>query len=128
MSHGIEIIAPSQFSTIFSRDPYSTRAAKILESLDLWLLPTVNPDGFARGTEGKCLGGNYETGRYNEGKKDLNRDFPTVVDRVQQIMDPSYDIFEGRQPETKLLMRWILGYPFVLSANFHDGAILANYP
>ena len=52
----------------------------MVDSIDLWILPTVNPDGFARGSEGRCLGGNYETGRYNEGRKDLNRDFPTVVD------------------------------------------------
>ena len=56
------------------------RSSKLVDSIDLWILPTVNPDGFARGSEGRCLGGNYETGRYNEGGKDLNRDFPTVVD------------------------------------------------
>ena len=43
------------------------RATRILKSMDLYLLPTMNPDGFARGTEGRCSGGNYPAGRFSEG-------------------------------------------------------------
>ena len=43
------------------------RATKILKSMDLYILPTMNPDGFARGTEGRCSGGNYPAGRFSEG-------------------------------------------------------------
>ena len=106
------------------RDNRSRRAAKILERTDLWILPSINPDGFQRGQEGQCQGGDYTAGRLNEGYKDLNRDFPTWKDKEIS----SNDIYKQRQTETKHAMKWILNYPFVLSANFHDGAIVANYP
>ena len=43
------------------------RASKILKSTDLYILPTMNPDGFDRGEEGRCSGGTYSHGRLSEG-------------------------------------------------------------
>ena len=79
---------------------------------------------FARGTEGLCFGGNYKAGRTNEGGKDLNRDFPSHKEKGQ----PIDELKLGRQMETQIMIDFILNHPFVLSANFHDGAVLANYP
>ena len=38
------------------------------------------------------------------------------------------ELYEGRQVETQHMMRLILSEPWVLSANFHDGAVVASYP
>ncbi len=62
---------------------------------------------------------------------------PIIWDKVLQIHDifiifkdlrrnPNFDLFSKRQLETQHLMNWILNNSFVLSANFHDGAVLAN--
>ena len=65
-------------------------------------------------------GGDYKTGRYNEGKRDLNRDFPTY----REVNLTRQELEEGRQPETKAMIDLILTHPWVLSANFHDGAVI----
>ncbi len=85
-------------------------------------MPSMNPDGFERSTEGACFGGDKASGRTNENSMDLNRDFPTWDD------EKSDSLYDNRQPETAAVMKWIMENPFVLSINFHDGAKVANYP
>ena len=55
--------------------------------------------------------------RYNINGVDLNRNFPDML----------YDNPAPIEQETKAIMDWLSLYPFVLSATFHDGALLANY-
>lgn len=86
-----------------------SRAVRLRQQAYLYIAPSVNPDGFS-----------YNS-RYNARGKDLNRDFP------DQFKSP-INSFEGRQPETIAVMNWTKNHFFSLSANFHDGATVANYP
>lgn len=66
---------------------------------------------------------NY-VGRHNAAGVDLNRNFPDQYDTVLMKRLKS----QNRQPETIALINWITKNPFVLSANFHGGAVVASYP
>ena len=59
-------------------------------------------------------------GRANAAGVDLNRNFP---DRIYPASTTG-----PLQSETLALMKWTTSYPFILSANFHGGSLVANYP
>ena len=80
--------------------------------------------GFEKSTEGKCFGWKKGSGRQNANHIDLNRDFPTWND----LSLSNSQLKENRQPETAAVIDWVLSHPWVLSANFHDGAVVALYP
>ncbi|KAK9852107.1 hypothetical protein WJX84_003546, partial [Apatococcus fuscideae] len=88
------------------------RAARIVQDMHLFLVPTVNPDGFAAQTRGNSKG------------VDLNRDFPDPIYRGSLGLAAN----GSEQSETVDLMKWMRKRPFVASASFHEGAVVANYP
>lgn len=74
--------------------------------------------------EGNCESLPNYVGRTNAAGIDLNRDFPDRLENQQVTQLRSHQ----RQPETAAIINWVLSKPFVLSANFHGGAIVASYP
>ena len=80
--------------------------------------------GFEKAKEGKCLGHNKRSGRLNANHIDLNRAFPTW-DHVKLSKE---QMMKRSEPEVAAVVDWVLSQPFVLSANFHDGAVVVNYP
>lgn len=79
---------------------------KLVDETEIHILPSMNPDGF-----------NLRM-RTNAYGYDLNRNFP---DRFFGQITPV-------QVETKAVMDWSLRENFTLSANFHGGDLVANYP
>ncbi|XP_056640520.1 carboxypeptidase D [Diorhabda sublineata] len=99
------------------------RVTKLVNTTDIFLMPSMNPDGYENSEEGRCESKDHYVGRENQNHVDLNRDFPDQFDtsRVGTILS-------GRQPETIAMMTWIISRPFVLSGNLHGGAVVASYP
>ena len=89
--------------------------SNLVDSTRIHIMPSMNPDGYTRAVEGSYYG---VQGRYNANGNDLNRNFPDRFGRSQP----------DRQPETRAVIQWLKNYPFVLSANLHNGALVANYP
>lgn len=95
------------------------RVTRLVNTTDIFIMPSLNPDGFEMAREGHCYG---TVGRNNYNQVDLNRDFP---DQFNNWNDYNLD---SSQPETKAMLKWIHENPFVLSANLHGGAVVASYP
>lgn len=97
----------------YGTDP---RLTAMVDTTDLWLVPLMNPDGMEARS------------RYNANSQDLNRVFPVYSANYTGTFFDSPLGDEGRQPEVAAVMRWSASRPFVVSANFHGGALVVNYP
>jgi hypothetical protein len=88
------------------------RVTNLLDNLAIWINPLANPDG----TYGQ---GNIISSptRYNANGYDLNRNFPDPI--IPNTV---------RQKETLDMIRFMRNHKFVLSANFHSGSEVVNYP
>ena len=79
------------------------RISKLVNNTDIYIMPSMNPDGFERSREGDCVGDNG--GRGNGKQIDLNRSFP---DQFAHTSANSKDV-----PEVVAVMRWIQDNKFV---------------
>ncbi|OTF77790.1 carboxypeptidase N catalytic chain-like protein, partial [Euroglyphus maynei] len=106
----------------------------LVNNTRIHLLPSLNPDGWELATANidQNHGSDWLLGRSNLNGIDINRDFPDL-DMVAFRHGTKDDfintlIYHKMQPETRAAVVWLLSNPFVLSANLHGGALVANYP
>lgn len=90
---------------------------KILDEMIVIINPLANPDGTYFTSDSTVYGAT----RGNARGIDLNRNFPDP----ENGNHPDGNIW---QPETKAMMRYMENFPPSLSANFHGGAEVVNYP
>jgi hypothetical protein len=86
------------------------RITKLLNSVQVYIMPSMNPDGAMKKT------------RANANGVDLNRSFPDFTTSDNQ------NTTSNREPEIQAMMKFQAAHHFVLSANFHGGAEVVNYP
>ncbi|MCW2738923.1 M14 family zinc carboxypeptidase [Nocardioides sp.] len=99
-------------STMHGNEPHtrgileSLRDGRAIRGVDLWVIPTYNPDGLARGT------------RRNARGVDLNRNFP--FDWAD--LDGNYESGPrpGSEPETRAVMRFLEGIDPFRVVSFHQ--------
>lgn len=83
-----------------------SRVTNLLDNTEIYLLPTLNPDGFAVSREGvgKFCRKPFPSqgpGRQNANGRDLNRNFPKQFDEdLRRMSRDSKQLERGRQPET----------------------------
>ena len=102
---------------LLSQREINTLVKTLTDSLDIWINPLANPDGLYFDTTDII----YQAIRFNANGVDLNRNFP---DPVKGPHPDNNDY----QPETKAMMQLLKHYRFVMSANFHSGEEVVNYP
>uniref|UniRef100_A0A8C1YYD4 Carboxypeptidase D, b n=1 Tax=Cyprinus carpio TaxID=7962 RepID=A0A8C1YYD4_CYPCA len=101
--------------TQYGRD---VRVTELVNRTDIYIMASMNPDGFERAVEGDCTGSS--AGRENTKHYDLDKSFP---DQDKAFSETSEDI-----PEVTAVMQWILEKKFVLSGSLCGGSVKATYP
>lgn len=92
----------------FLLDSYASspdsRVKHLVDSVDLYLIPTLNPDGFEQAKAGDCSSAQKNSGRTNLAGVDLDQDF-----KFHNYKDISAVLAENNlQPETRSLLDWLV--------------------
>ncbi|MDZ4121183.1 MAG: M14 family zinc carboxypeptidase [Candidatus Cloacimonadaceae bacterium] len=106
--------------TLLSQYGSNPRITNLVNNLEIWINPLANPDGtyYQAGNPTNNVISNPR--RANANGYDLNRNFP----------DPNGNQYPSspRQVETTIMMNVANSRQFALSANYHGGAEVVNYP
>ncbi len=97
------------------------KVTNLLNNVEIWICPSANPDG-TYATNNATIGDSPLSTRENHNTMDLNRNYPDP--RTGDPVSPYGPI----QPETYAFMAFADLHNFTMSANFHGGSEVFNYP
>ncbi len=92
----------------------NTQINNLINNYDIWINPLANPDGTYAGGNNDVSGSQ----RSLANGDDPNRDFPYPLNTSSS----------SSNPETIAMKNFASAHHFVMSANFHGGAEVMNYP
>jgi hypothetical protein len=112
--HGDEIVGRDSMLLLIedlaSHYGNDARITQILNTTQVYILPSMNPDGA------------FHKVRFNAHGVDLNRTFPDFATSDNQ------NTWDHREPEIQAVANFQAKHHFKLSANFHGGSQVVNYP
>ncbi|HLA76636.1 MAG TPA: M14 family zinc carboxypeptidase [Vicinamibacteria bacterium] len=106
-----------------STDPYKQRITRLVNEGELWINPFANPDGSYYVSDASVSGSirYYTTTTGTNSWVDPNRNLPDPQDGPH----PDGNVYWA---ETQAMMNFAAAHSFIISANFHGGAEVVNYP
>jgi PKD repeat protein len=98
-------------------NPEEPECRNVLDNIDLYICPNLNPDGTYNGGNNTVNGAT----RYNAQGMDMNRNYPDPHEGPHPDKNPY-------APETEWMMAFAQQQRFTMAADFHGGAEVINYP
>ena len=118
--HGDEVVGYHMMLRLIDyilNNPTDPQVQQVLQNVDLYICPLENPDGTYKTSNTQIS--SSASSRYNWNNVDMNRNYPFL---------PGVNGSANVQPETQAIVNWVADKHFVMSANFHGGAELTNFP
>lgn len=123
LGHELSLYLAAFLLDSLNREP---RVDRLLKTTDIYIIPTLNPDGFRRATEGDCFSSKKDTGRTNSMNIDLDSDFKFHnYNNISDIL-----VRSSLQAETRALIDWLVGSgrSVQLFATLRTGLTGITYP
>ena len=118
--HGDEVVGYYMMLRLIDyilNNPTDPQVQNVLQNVDLYICPLENPDGTYHNSNTQISSNASQRANWNN--VDMNRNYPYV---------PGISGSANVQPETQAIINWVQDKHFVMSANFHGGAELTNFP